>query len=82
MSDLTSSNCGCRNCNSGNNCMGGNNYMLLLLLTFCGGFGSNCGGCSSCNNDCDSSGCNNCCEMLIWIMLLSCMCGNGNGSCC
>lgn len=84
MSDLTATNCGCTSTTNrcGNGIFGGNNCIwIILLLLFCGGNG--------CGND--SCGCgaglfgggdnNNCCEWIIWILLISCFCGNGCGSC-
>lgn len=81
MSDLSATNCGCNNnCGSifGNN---GCNWIWIILLLFC------CGGCgnggmlgsNNCGCGCDNN--NNCCEWLIWILLISCFCGNNN-SCC
>ena len=89
MGDL--SNCGCNDrCNDrcNNGCglgRSGNNgiWWIIILLFFCGGCGNNgsifgCGsnrsgcGCDDCDND------NNCCSAIIWIILLSCICGNGS----
>ena len=36
---------------------------------------TNCG----CGGGCPSGGNNNCCSIIIWIILLSCLCGNGRG---
>lgn len=88
MSDLTATNCGCNNncaCNS-NSCggmMGGNFIWIILLLSCCGGCGNGSGllggGCGNgCGNSCDN---NSSCDWLIWILLISCMCGNNNGCC-
>ena len=90
MSDLTATNCGCNNSCSNNNGCGnglfGNSCIWIILLLFCGGCGNNNSGCGLLGNN--NSG-NDCCEWLIWILLLSCFCGgscsNNNGcgsSCC
>ena len=92
MSDLTAANCGCNEncgCARNNNC-GFGSWIWIILLLFCcngngmGGCRENCG----CNNDCGCGngmwgGNNNCCEWIIWILLISCFCGNNNGcGCC
>lgn len=71
----SNNNCGCGCGRSGNNSM----WWIIILLFFCGGcgnngsiFGSNRSGCDDCDND------NNCCSSIIWIILLSCICGNGS----
>ena len=40
-------------------------------------FNNSCGGGFSggCNSGCD------CCSLIIWILLLQCLCGNGNNGC-
>ena len=87
MSDLTATNCGCNNnscgCGCGNNggFLGGSCIWIILLLFCCGGngngiFGGNCG----CDNGCGNN--NNCCDWIIWILLISCFCGNGCGNGC
>ena len=72
MSDLAATNCGGCGCERS----GGSNCIFLLLILFCcGGFGSSREGCG------DGCGNNSCCDLLIWILLLSCFCGgNGFGS--
>ncbi len=88
MGDL--SNCGCNNdcnarsnngCGCNNGCglgFGGGNsiWWIIILIFFCG-----CGNGNSSNNGC-GCGCddnnNNCCSSIIWIILLSCICGNGS----
>ncbi|MBQ4537039.1 MAG: chorion class high-cysteine HCB protein 13 [Lachnospiraceae bacterium] len=75
MSDLTAANCGCNSCNNTNNngIMGGNSCIWILLLLFC------CGGNNGCGNGIlggNSCGDNNCCDWIIWILLISCFCGN------
>lgn len=89
MSDLTATNCGCndtcgRSGNNHNNCgFGGNSCIWIILLLFlCNGNGCDNGcGCGSFGM---MGGGNNCCSILIWILLISCFCGNGFGcnSCC
>ena len=91
MSDLSATSCGC-GCDNGcnNGCgsnflnFGGNNscIWIILLLVFCGGcgnggslFGGN-GGCG-CGND--NGG--NCCSLIIWLLILSSICGGNNGGC-
>ncbi len=90
MSDLTATNCGCGNnsnvCCNGNGFFGGNCSWIILLVFFCGGNGFGCG--NGCGNGIfgrsgDNCGCgNDCCEWLIWILLLSSFCGNGFGNSC
>ena len=81
MSDLTATNCGCNNrcgCNTG--LFGGSCIWIILLLFCCGGNGNGLFG--GCGNDCDNGcGNNNCCEWIIWILLISCFCGNNNNGC-
>lgn len=83
MSDLTATNCGCSN-NSCNSLFGGNNscIWIILLLFFCGGNGCGCNGTSlfGGNNGCGND--NNCCEWIIWLLILSSFCGNGCGCGC
>ncbi|MGN0396648.1 MAG: chorion class high-cysteine HCB protein 13 [Candidatus Fimimorpha sp.] len=76
MSDLAATNCG--NCSCENN--GGNNCLfLLLILLCCGGFGNGNNGC--CGNF--NFGDNDCgCNIIIWIILLSCFWGGNGGFCC
>lgn len=39
-------------------------------------FNNTCGGgFNGCNGGCD------CCSLLLWIMILQCLCGNGNNGC-
>lgn len=84
MSDLTATNCGCNNsCECRNNgMMGGSCIWIILLLFFCNG-NNGCGngilGGNSCNNGCNNGCDNNGCDWIIWIILLSCFCGNGSG---
>lgn len=87
MGDLSS--CGCNECNarSNNGCdngcgssrSGNSMWWIIILIFFCGcgnnnsglfGLGNNSCGCGD-NDD------NGCCNILIWIILLSCICGNG-----
>lgn len=82
MSDLSAANCGCA---TNNMCGGGGNnnncMLLLLLLTCCGGKDS--GGGLFGNSGCGNNGCNNnSCDSLIWILLISSMCGGGGGLFC
>lgn len=83
MSDLTAANCsctdtlGCSTCKSG--C--GNNMIwviLLLLLASNNGCNSGCGnnGIGLLNNSKSS------CNLLIWVLLISCFCGKGIGCGC
>ncbi|MCH5269789.1 MAG: chorion class high-cysteine HCB protein 13 [Lachnospiraceae bacterium] len=71
MSDLTASNCGCSG-NDGRSGFGNNLIWIILLLAFCNG---NNNGIGLLNNN-DGWG-NNSCDLLIWILLISCLCGNG-----
>lgn len=69
MSDLA--RCGCDNdcgCQNGF----GNNALFIILLLFC------CGGCGNDNGSSLSLfGGNSCgCDAIIWILLLSCICGH------
>lgn len=85
MSDLTATNCGCNSCNNNSTFFGGNScWILILVLLFsCGGCGNGNGilGGNSCGCGCDNN--NNSCEWLIWILLISCFCGNNNScGCC
>lgn len=76
--------CGCNNgCNNGcGSGFGGGNSMwwIIILLFFCGGCGGNGGfGGLGSNNGCGCDDNNNgCCSSIIWIILLSCICGNGS----
>ena len=84
MSDLTATNCGCNNNGVGGCISFGNYYWIILLLLFCNGNGNGCGilgGGNGCGNGCGIMGGNdnNSCEWLIWILLISCLCGNNNG---
>ena len=83
MSDLTATNCGCANnsCGCGNNGIFGGGCIWILLLLFCG-CGNGCG--NGILGGCDNNGCgnNNCCEWIIWIILLSSFCGNCNNNGC
>lgn len=81
MSDLTATNCGCSNnscgCGNGNGLLGGNYTWLILLLLFggCNGNGTNL---LSGGNSCGCGNGNSCCEWIIWLLILSNICG-GNG---
>ena len=84
MSDLTATNCGCNNnsCSNNNNCSNGifgNSCIWIILLLFCGGGCGNNDGCGLLGNN-NGCGGNDCCEWLIWILLLSCFCGGGCGN--
>ncbi len=85
MSDLTATNCNCNSCNNtgvmGSNGFGGCSWIILLLLFCGGGCGNGCGnGILGGNNGCGNNN-NNCCEWIIWILLLSCFCGGNNNGC-
>ena len=79
MSDLTATNCGCNNVST-NSCGCGNNLIWIILLLSLFNNNGDCG----CGNGIslfggNGNGCgNNSCEWLIWILLISCFCGNGN----
>ena len=73
MSDLTATNCGCNNSCGNNNCgngIFGNSCIWIILLLFCGGGCGNNNGCGLLGNN-NGCGGNDCCEWLIWILLLS-----------
>ena len=82
MSDLTATNCGCNNSCGNINCgigIFGNSCIWIILLRFCGGGCGNNNGCGLLGNN-NGCGGNDCCEWLIWILLLSCFCGGGCGN--
>lgn len=71
MSDLAATNCGCGN-ECGNRSFGCGSNLLFILLILCL-YGNHDDDCDSCfgNFGNDRCGC------LIWIIILSCICGNG-----
>lgn len=71
MSDLTATNCGCRERDRG--FFGGNNSCLIIIvLLFCCGGSSGFLGGGGCNDGCgNDSGCGS----IIWIILILCLCG-------
>ncbi|MCI7275982.1 MAG: hypothetical protein PUF59_05055 [Lachnospiraceae bacterium] len=75
MSDLSSS-CGC-GCGCERSGCGNNTLFLILILLCCTGDG--CFG--GIGNAFNGGGCggNNSCDLLIWILLISCLCGNNSG---
>jgi hypothetical protein len=80
MSDLTATNCGCSSsCGNGGF---GNSIWLILLLSMCGGTGNSCGGGGGLFNGLSCGGGGDSCEMLMTILLLSCICGGNSGSGC
>lgn len=48
---------------------GNNNLLLILLLLGCGG--NNCG-INMCGNNSNS------CDTILWLLILSCVCGSGS----
>lgn len=80
MSDLTATNCGCNDAQNAN--FFGNNgscnlIWLILLLSLLNNNNDGCGcggGFGLFNNSGRNS--NNSCSWLIWILLISCFCGN------
>ena len=68
MSDLSAANCGCNNNDGRNSGFFGNNLIWIILLLSCFGNGN---GLSLANDNGNSS-----CDWLIWILLISCFCGN------
>ena len=75
MSDLSATNCGCNgNTREGNNGCSNLIWILILLSLFNNndGCGSGRSGFGLFNND------NSCCNLIIWLLLLSSCCGNGS----
>ncbi|MCM1191397.1 MAG: chorion class high-cysteine HCB protein 13 [Butyrivibrio sp.] len=90
MSDLTATNCGCNDscgcANAQNNNGFGGCFWIILLLLFCGNGTNSLSGGNGCGCGNGTSGLfggnGGCCEWIIWILLLSYFCGNGNGCGC